>query len=218
MSELAVGVYLDAVDWLIDLVAREEIAESWEAPSALARYSVGGVAVHAVLGGVVRLCEALVGPEPSEGRRVKLTEYFALNRIDDPKGDDPLFVALRSGAEEIARQGHASLCEMARGARVEVAHLLTGAPADRAIGIMRIPDATTTLDEYVRTRILEVVVHGDDLVASVAGAQMPDPPAAALEECLGVCVELVRARLGDRGALRAFTRSERADPGALRVL
>ena len=93
MSELAVGVYLDAVDWLIDLVAREEIAESWEAPSALARYSVGGVAVHAVLGGVVRLCEALVGPEPSEGRRVKLTEYFALNRIDDPKGDDPLFVA-----------------------------------------------------------------------------------------------------------------------------
>jgi len=36
--------------------------------------------------------------------------------------------------------------------------------------------------------------------------------------CLLVCVELARARVGDIAALRAFTRSERAAPDALRVL
>ncbi len=212
------AAYFDAVDWLIDILGRDAIAQSWDAPSALARYSTGGVAVHAVLGGIVRLLQPLEGPEPTRGRSVTLAEYFAPNRVDEADGDDPLFAALRAGAEEIAARGQGSLLKMARRARTELTPLLATIPQNRAIGIVRIPGATTTLRDYVRTRTLEVVVHGDDLVASVAADDLPDPPAEALEVCLGVCMDLARHQLGDLVALRAFTRSERADPGALRVL
>jgi len=64
----------------------------------------------------------------------------------------------------------------------------------------------------------EVVVHGDDLVCSVPGMVAPDPPRASVEIALEVCLELAEARVGGLAALRGFTRSERALPGALRVL
>ncbi|HEY2213594.1 MAG TPA: hypothetical protein VGH31_00965, partial [Acidimicrobiales bacterium] len=67
-------------------------------------------------------------------------------------------------------------------------------------------------------RILELIVHGDDLVASIPGLRVPDPPAAAIDVCVSVCLELARARVGDVAVLRAFTRAERAEEGALRVL
>jgi hypothetical protein len=99
-----------------------------------------------------------------------------------------------------------------------MATLLPALRADRAVPLLRLPDAATSLADYLRTRVLELVVHGDDVVASVAGLVVADPPAAAVETCLGLCMELARAQLGDLQALRAFTRSERAAPDALRIL
>lgn len=74
----------------------------------------------------------------------------------------------------------------------------------------------TTLDRYLRTRVVELAVHGDDLAASV-GLAFDVPPAVA-DIVFGVCLELARARAGDLQVLRAFVRRERAAPGVLRVL
>ena len=91
-------------------------------------------------------------------------------------------------------------------------------PASRPIPIIRVPGGQVTLSEYLPTRILEVIVHGDDVVCSVPGLHVPDPPPAAIAASLAVCVELARARVGDLASLRAFTRAERSLPEALRVL
>ena len=88
----------------------------------------------------------------------------------------------------------------------------------RPVAVIRVSGAQTSLREYLRTRVLELVVHGDDLVCSVPGLAAPDPPPGSLEVSLAVCLELAQARVGGLAALRAFTRSERALPGALRVL
>jgi hypothetical protein len=199
------------------VLGRDEVAAVWERPSALARYSTGGVAAHAVHG-VRRLVQLLGDPEPPAEHPLALADYFGPNRITAPSDDDPLFVALREGAESAARHGPAALLASATTARDELARLLPVTPWRRAIPVVRVPGGTTTLSDYLRTRVLEVVVHGDDVLASVPGLIGPDPPVAAVEVCLGVCLELARRRLGDLGALRAFTRAERAEPGALRVL
>jgi hypothetical protein len=47
---------------------------------------------------------------------------------------------------------------------------------------------------------------------------VPDPPTAAVAVSLDVCLELARSRVGDLAAVRAFARTERALPEALRVL
>jgi hypothetical protein len=74
------------------------------------------------------------------------------------------------------------------------------------------------LSDYLRTRVLEVIVHGDDLASSVPAMRVPVPPPDAVGVSLGVCMELARERIGDLASLRAFTRMERALPDALRIL
>jgi hypothetical protein len=218
LSSSEIATYLDAIEWLIALVRSDEVASAWDQPSALAHYTTGGVAAHAVQGGVLRL-EALLGePEPIGSRVVKVGEYFGPNRMADPGDDDALFAALRTSAEEFAQQGTAGLITACLASRDELARLLPQSRADRAVPSVRVPDGQVPLADYLRTRVLEVVVHGDDLAASVAGWRPPDPPPEAVGVCLNVCVDLARARVGDLGALRAFTRAERSTPGALRVL
>lgn len=72
---------------------------------------------------------------------------------------------------------------------------------------------------YAGIRRLEIglneVVPED--ATTVGLVDQPIPPAAA-EVVIGVCVELARARYGDLGVVRAFTRVERAGPDRIRVL
>jgi Mycothiol maleylpyruvate isomerase N-terminal domain len=212
-----VGTYLDAVDWLIEVLGCPALAQVWGQPSAVARYSIGGMAAHAVHGGVVRLIQVLQEPEP-DGHPVALVDFCGPNRMAQPDDDDPLFAVLRAGAEAVALEGQPALLDSCRSARSTLAVQLPTIPAKRAVSVVRIAGGVVSLRDYLRTRVLEVVVHGDDLVASANECDAPDPPAAAVEVSLELCLELARARLGDRTALRAFTRAERADPDALRIL
>jgi mycothiol maleylpyruvate isomerase-like protein len=218
LTESEVATYLEAVDWLSAVIGHPRLVAAWEQHSSLNRYTVGGVATHAVYGGVLRMVQFLGEPEPPGDHPVELGQYFGPNRLAEPDDDDPLFVVLREGAEKTARRGPDVLLQTCRAGREELAHALRRTAAARAIPVARVPGGTTTASEYLRTRVLEVVVHGDDLMASVRGVDIGDPPTAAVTVCLEVCLALARAQLGDLGALRAFTRAERADPGALRVL
>ncbi|HVB90729.1 MAG TPA: maleylpyruvate isomerase N-terminal domain-containing protein [Acidimicrobiales bacterium] len=213
----AVATYLGAVDWLIALLQSGEVASSWDEPSALARYSVGGVAAHAVQGGVLRLEQLLNEPEPP-GRVVTVAEFFGPNRLAGPDDDDPLFALLRAGAEEFSRRGPVAVVARCVTCRDALARELPMERADRGVSSVRVPDGRVPLADYLRTRVLEVVVHGDDLLASVSGLGAPDPPPEAVGVCLNLCVDLARARAGDVETLRAFTRAERTTPGTLRVL
>jgi hypothetical protein len=215
LSREEVDVYLGAVDWLRGIVTRSEVVDSWSQPSAVAHYTVGGVAAHAVHG-VLWLEQVLKDVEPVGLRRVEVPDYMGLNRVEG-EDDDPFGASLRSAAEAFAQTGAHIVAAALTVSRDELATLLSGAPASRAVPVIRVPGAYAPLSEYLPTRILEAIVHGDDLASSVVDLQVPDPPPAVVAVCLGVCMELAQARIGDLETLRAFTRVERAIPDALRV-
>jgi hypothetical protein len=100
-----IGTYLDAAGWLIEVLGCPELARAWGQPSAVARYCIGGMAVHAVQGGVVRLIQVLQEPEPADGHSVALVDFCGANRMAQPDDDDPLFAVLRASAEEVALEG-----------------------------------------------------------------------------------------------------------------
>jgi hypothetical protein len=217
MSHGEVRAYLDAVDWLVDVIRLDEVCESWNQPSVLAHYSVGGVAAHAVHS-VIWLEQVLDDTAPAGLREVTLAEFFGPNRVDPGAGDDRFAAALRSAAEAFALTGAALVADACVASRAGLANRLAETPAARPIPVIRVPGGQVPLHTYLRTRVLEVVVHGDDVACSVVGLETPDPPRAAVDVTLGVCLELARARVGDLGALRAFVRAARCAPDALRVL
>jgi hypothetical protein len=73
-----------------------------------------------------------------------------------------------------------------------------------------------TLDELLRARILELVVHLDDLACSVGVTELPAPTDAIALTChLGVEIDM--KRYGPEGVLRALFRPDRAAEDALRT-
>jgi hypothetical protein len=216
LSREEVDAYVGAVDWLRGILSHPDVVDSWNRPSVVAHYSVGGVAAHAVHG-VLWLERVLKDAEPVDLRRVKVPEFMGLNRVDGPV-DDPFGAYLRSAAEGFAETGAHIVAAALTVSRDELVKLLSAAPATRAVAVLRVAGAYVPLSEYLPTRILEAIVHGDDVACSVPALRAPDPPPEAVAAALGLCLELAEARVGGLEALRAFTRAERAIPDALRVL
>src|SRR5258708_34970636 len=108
LSHNEADAYLAAVDWLRGIFARAEVAGAWGEPSVVARYSVGGMAAHAVHG-VVWLEQLLTDAEPVGLRPVGLGGYFGLNRVDreadEEVSEDAFSASLRAAAEGFARTG-----------------------------------------------------------------------------------------------------------------
>ena len=73
-----------------------------------------------------------------------------------------------------------------------------------------------TLDDFCATRLIEVLLHLDDLAASV-GEERPatDPEGAAI--VIDSVMGIARHLHGDWGVLHALTRGERAPEGVFPV-
>jgi hypothetical protein len=78
-------------------------------------------------------------------------------------------------------------------------------------------DRVLTLDDYLVTRLIELLVHTDDLAVSV-GLPSPDFPLAASRPAIAALVDVAILRHGDDAVLRALSRRERDAVDALRVL
>ena len=196
------------MDWLRGVLGRAEAASAWSQESAIGDYSVGGVAAHAVHS-VIWLEQLLKDIEPVGLRLVTVPEFFGLNRAEAVAGPIP------SPPRSTPRRRRSLRPDPQWWTRLHNGPRRTGRTASPGFAgtgrpVVRVAGAQVPLTEYLRTRVVEVVVHGDDVVCSVPGMSVADPPPEAMETCLSVCLEMARARGGDMQALRAFTRRERA--------
>jgi hypothetical protein len=87
--------------------------------------------------------------------------------------------------------------------------LQLGLPVGTDVGGHRLP-----FSAYLATRVVELIVHTDDLACSVGVASVP--PRRALSTALDALVDGSRSVHGDLALLRALSRPERA-PGSISV-
>ena len=73
-----------------------------------------------------------------------------------------------------------------------------------------------SLEDYLRSRMLEIVVHSDDLAVSVALAP-PEWPEEVVAPVLGVLTTLAVRKHGVAAVLRTLARAERA-PGSIAAI
>jgi hypothetical protein len=197
------------------VVGSPEVAAAWDARSALEGYRVGELAAHTLLA-TARLEAVLAEAPPAEPTVVDLAGFFGPNRVDDAGIDAGLHPLIRAAAADAAERGPEAVAVELGAVLDRLRAVLPPADPTRLVSVVNVRHGATPLGTYLRTRVVELVVHGDDLAASVGLAY--EVPSAAADVTLEACLELARARSGDGAVIRGFTRRERAEPDVLRVL
>lgn len=208
--------FLAAGDAAVELLAAPRTTQRWDTPSALEAWDVGGLAGH--LGrAVLTVPRYLDAPQPPEGAATVDAPGYMLAAIDDDDLDvrSALYTAIRARGDEEAAQGPQALATMVARELEGLRHRLGPGPdrlsGDRLIAVL--DGITMTLDHYLATRVVELVVHLDDLAHSID--RPPAIPAEALALATDVAVELGRRRRGDMTVRRAMARRERVPDGPI---
>ncbi|MEU8976841.1 maleylpyruvate isomerase N-terminal domain-containing protein [Streptomyces monashensis] len=206
-------LYLSVADTAAKLLAAPEVADDWRRPSALAKLSVHGLAGH-LAGQVFFISTVLAEPVPTEPA-VSIHEYYRRVSWIGSDLDTPFNQAIRSGGEEEATDGPAALAARVAACVEELRGILPAAP-DRLVRRPTWGPWSISLDDFITSRMLEIVVHSDDLAQSV-GVPTPEFPAAAVQTIVDVLSRIALRRHGATDVLRALSRSERA-PASISAL
>ncbi|WP_410809467.1 maleylpyruvate isomerase N-terminal domain-containing protein [Micromonospora sp. 067-2] len=189
----------------LELIRRPEVSARWSSPSALPHLSVGGLACH--LGRqAVRVAELL--PMPTDLPTLESADghYERAAWVTEGTPDE---ASVAAGPDEAdAVRGAEDLHARSALALQEVDDLLSrGAARD----VVPIPWQGWSLrrGDFLLTRQLEIVVHSDDLAASV-GVPMPVFPTEVFDPVRDLLVRLAVRRHGQSALISALSRSERA--------
>jgi hypothetical protein len=189
-----------------DLTRRREVAERWSDESACAGMTVGGLAFHLATQTdlVVRLLQA----EPSDAAPIPLVEHYARAAWVRSGPDDEANVGIREGSDELAQSGPDALATMVEARLEALPGVLAAVAADTPILIPWQGWALTARD-FLVTRLMETVVHSDDLAASI-GLPTPDFPDAVMAPVLDLLTVLAVRRHGATALVRTLARPQRA--------
>jgi hypothetical protein len=189
----------------LDLIQRAEVCEQWLQPSALPKMSIGALACH--LGRqVARAAELLpvqsdLAPLGCVDTHYMRAAWVTTTSPDDPPND-------RSTDDTEAALGAATLKGRTAAALARVRGLLEGGAA---ADIILIPWQGWSLRraDFLLTRMLEIVVHADDLAISL-GIPTTEFPAEIFIPVSDLLVRLAVKRHGQSAVISALTRRERA--------
>ena len=191
----------DAVDAAAELVGSDEVHARWDAPSALEGMTVGALCAHLVraAGSVIAYLDRT---PPTDATTELLTpvSYF------QAAIESPIHQRIKEVSADEAAIGAADMSERCRALAIELRARLAAEPVDRIVGALGA--RRLSLDDFCRTRLVEVLLHVDDLAASV-DAPRPDVDPEGPAIVIGILIDIARNRVGDWTVLHALARDER---------
>ncbi len=187
------------------LARRPEVARSWTRPSALPQLSVGALACH--LGRqVVRVAERLAVPShatplESAHEHYRRAAWVTSTSPEDPAND-------RTQEDDEAAHGPEVLGRRVSSALRTVRAILASGSAPDVVWLPWQGWALSRHD-FLLTRLVEIVVHADDLALSV-GVATPRFPPDVFGPVSELLLDLAASRRGQSAVISTLTRSERA--------
>lgn len=213
-SQLVREAFLATAAEARSLIASREVAAKWREPSALDGLDVGAVAGHLSRAGFV-VTAYLDASDPGVGsdtaELVTADQYFERGLAT---ASNDLHAGIRTRAAEEAAGGQEALVARVDATLQALDERLASEPADRVVQVAF--GLVLPLDEYLVTRMVELVVHSDDLAVS-AGLDTPEFDALTMARVIGCMLAMVRARNGDLAVMRSFARRERDAVSAIRA-
>ncbi|MEU5845178.1 maleylpyruvate isomerase N-terminal domain-containing protein [Saccharopolyspora shandongensis] len=196
--------YLQAAASTAAVLGDPAVAAAWDRPSALAEFSVRGLAGH-LASQVLFVPRVLAAAEPEE-EPVPLLGYYAKSEWIGADVNAEVNVRLREMGEGLATEGAAALVAEVDSVVRDLRSALPATPADRAVAFSR---RVLRIDDFLITRMMEIAVHSDDLASSV-GIATPELPSEVYDPVLALLSQLAVRRHGQTAVLRALSRAERA--------
>jgi Mycothiol maleylpyruvate isomerase N-terminal domain len=203
------ATFLDAAAAIAPLFREPALSRQWDQPSALAEFRISGLAGHTARA-VFNVERYLADPPPPGVAPIDAVTYFG-RAASDPDLASPNNRRIRERGAEDAGTGPQDLSQRYDAARERLSQRLRDEPEDRLV--LMFGHSVLTLTESLKTRIVELVVHADDLSTSI-GVPMPDVGAEAYELAVGTLVQIAARRHGSLALVRALSRRERA-PGVI---
>jgi hypothetical protein len=188
------------------LLREPAVIAAWSSPSALPKFSVGGLAGHLAYQ-VFSIQQALTDPV-SDLPTITLLEHYGRVAWIGAGLDDEINVRIRNGGDELGADGPEALAARVDGAVEHLTDDLTSA-ADRPVRMPVWGPWTMMLDDLLITRMMELAVHSDDLAVSV-GIATPALPQRPVDTVIDLLSRLAVRRHGPTAVLRALSRAERA--------
>jgi hypothetical protein len=192
----------EAVDAAAELMSRPSVAAGWDEPSALAGMTVGGLAAHLVRAAGATLAYLDRTPTDAEpvGDLLTPVTYFHAAL------DSPIHEQIKQVSADESAIGHVATVTKCRDLAEQLRQRLAAEPAERLVGALG--GRMLTLDDFCRTRLIEVLLHLDDLAVSV-GEPRPDTAPEGLAIVIDILEGIARHLHGDWEVVYALARSER---------
>jgi hypothetical protein len=174
-------------------------------PSALPGMTVGGLTRH-----LVSQPECAVGflttPVPPDAPLLTLVGHY--DRVDwiHAPVDAVENTSIRDDFNEMAAAGHAESVDVLARSRAQLSAAIEAAGPTTYVPWQ---DCALPTDDFLVVRLMEIVVHADDLACSI-GAATPAFDPEVLEPVLALLAALAARRHGQDPVLRALSRSERS--------
>ena len=210
-SAVVRSLVVDAVTAAAELMSRASVGAAWNKPSALEGMTVGGLAAHIVRGAgatIAYLDRTPVDATPMGDLLTPVTYFHAA--VDSSVGE-----RIKQVSADESAVGHHAMAARCVDIAAELTRRLADEPEDRLIGALG--GRMLTLDDFCRTRLIEVLIHLDDLSVSV-GEPRPDTNPLGMTIVIDIVSSIARHVHGDWKVIYALARSERVgDPAVFPV-
>jgi hypothetical protein len=203
------AAFLASYEAIRPLIASDELDRRWDDASCLEGSTVRGLAGHLVRAGIAPF--AYLEAAPPAAPPFPAPHYYAtvLSRMT---AADHAEVPERG--EAVAGTGAADLRSTYDDAVDRAREILPSVDESRVMSVYM--DVPLRFDDYLIVRIVEILVHTDDLAVSL-DLDAPDAPSEAMDLAIDHLVAVARGQQGDRAVLIGLTRRERDGVDALRV-
>lgn len=204
------AAFLSAASTALELASSPQVRDAWDSESACAGMTVGGLVHHLLkqAGNTERLMSASsVDQEP-----IPMLEHYARATWvresqagrTDPEQDEKDNSAAAAGPDAVLGEAREVLDRLPA---------LLDAPRDPDTVHIAWQGWSLRTEDFLTTRMMEVVVHSDDLAASV-GLPTPQFEEGVITPVLGLLSGVAVRRHGQAALVRALSRPQRA-PGSV---
>jgi hypothetical protein len=198
--------YLQAAGTVAPLLRDPAVAAAWDGPSALAEFTVRGLAGH-LASQIFMVGNGLAGSSSAQDA-ISVSEHYKRVAWIDAPPDSEFNTTIRANGEQAGSVGAGGLADQVEAAVRDQAYALPPAPGGHRVTAPS-GEWSLTLDDFVLTRLMEVAVHSDDLAVSV-GIETPTLSDDAVMPVVNLLAGIALRRHGQVAILRALTRRERA--------